>query len=160
MTSGPRIRTDIVDVYVFRTGDTPDDIDFLQLRRTRPPMRADWHPVMGHTRDGESALDCVLRELREEVGLDARSDAARGLWQLEQVHPFFLAERNEIILSPRFAVRVGASWTPILNDEHDAHRWASLEDLEALFRWPGQRACCREIAEEIVARGAYEPLLS
>lgn len=158
MTAGARIRTDIVDVYVFRAQGDADAVEFLQLRRTRPPMLADWHPVMGHTRAGETALDCALRELQEEVGLDARSDAALGLWQLEQVRPYFLVEQDAIVLSPRFAARVGDDWTPRLDDEHDAHRWVPMRDVDTRFRWPGQRGCCREIAGEIVARAAYEPL--
>lgn len=158
MTAGARIRTDIVDAYVFRAGADAASIEFLQLRRTRPPVQGDWHPVMGHMHAGETAVECAIRELIEEVGLDPRSEAALGLWQLEQAHPYFLAEQDAIVLSPRFAARVDASWTPRLDHEHDAHRWTPLAAIDESFRWPGQRACCREIASEIVIRDAYERL--
>ncbi|MFG0273428.1 MAG: NUDIX domain-containing protein [Phycisphaerales bacterium] len=154
---GVRLRADIVDVYLFRV-DGAGRPEFLQLRRTKRPMRGAWHPVMGHIRSGETAIRCAVREVREEVGLDACSPDAVGLWQLEQVHPFFLAESDEIILSPRLALRVSAGWTPTLNDEHDGARWTPLAEVNRAFCWPGQRECCREIATEIVDRNAYTPL--
>lgn len=149
---GARLRTDIVDVYLFRAEGGA--VSFLQLRRATAPRRGEWHPVMGHTRPGESAVDCALREVGEEVGLDARSGDCLGLWQLEQVHPYFIAALDAIVLSPRFALRVRPAWAPALNHEHDACRWSALDAVDDDFRWPGQRACCREIASEIVARGA------
>jgi 8-oxo-dGTP pyrophosphatase MutT (NUDIX family) len=154
---GVRIRSDIVDVYIFRICDG-GVVEFLQLRRTRDPMRGAWHPVMGHMQAGESAIDCARREVGEEVGLDARAPEALGSWQLEQVRPFFLAEADAIVLSPRLALRVTADWTPRLNDEHDAARWVAIDRVDESFCWPGQRECCREIVAEIVERDGYTRL--
>lgn len=155
--AGVRIRSDIVDVYLFRIGDT-GGVEFLQLRRTRDPMRGAWHPVMGHMRPGESAVACAVREVGEEVGLDARGSEVIGIWQLEQVRPFFLAASDTIVLSPRLALRVAAGWTPRLNDEHDGARWVAIADIDESFCWPGQRECCREIVAEIINRRGYTPL--
>lgn len=141
--NGPRVRTDIVDVYVVR-GDR-----LLLLRRSREPLLGQWHPVMGHVEPGERAMDTALREVREEIGLNASQIDA---WhQLEQTFPFFLADRDEVHLSPRFVMRVSDSFEPVLNDEHDAHRWVALEDHELL--WPGQRHALREIVSCILPGG-------
>lgn len=148
--SGPALRTDIIDVYVARAaeaGPAPDGL--LQLRRTREPAAATWQPVMGHIEPGERAVETLWRELSEEIGLD-RSGVRRA-WSLERVRPFFLAERDEIVLSPRFAVEVPPGWSPKLNTEHDAARWAPLVEAERWFMWPGQREAIAEI------RGLFEP---
>jgi 8-oxo-dGTP pyrophosphatase MutT (NUDIX family) len=178
-SNGPRVRTDVVDVYVFcRVG--PDDprerghaaqaagtsrvyegdegwpvkarpaVYFLQLLRAGPPLDATWHPVMGHVHAGETAAACALRELEEEVGLSARSPSLRGVWALEQVHPFYIAAIDAVVMSPRFCAEVDPSWSPALNAEHRAARWVREDEVDRLFMWPGQKACCREILREIV----------
>ncbi len=135
--NGPRVRTDIVDVYIVR------ERRLLLIRRAREPMRGQWHPLMGHVEAGERAMDTALRELHEEIGLlPTHIDA---WFQLEQTFPFFLADRDEIFLSPRFVVLASASFEPTLNDEHDAHRWVDVERAEAELLWPGQRAALREL---------------
>lgn len=142
---GPRVRTDLVDVYVFRRDDTTGDLHLLQLRRTRPPAAGLWHPIMGHVEPTERAAQTARRELAEEVGLDARSEHLLGLWQLEQIHPYFVAELDAVFLSPRFAARVTHAWEPRLGDEHDAARWVHARDAHARFLWPGQRATVDEL---------------
>lgn len=134
------IRTDIVDVYIFRRNDgTPE---LLQLLRAGDPMGGTWHPLMGHTEPGETAAACALRELHEEVGLSASDPALLGFWQLEQVHPYFIASLDCVVMSPRFCVEVERDWQPKLNSEHTDHRWAAA--LSA-FMWPGQRAAVAEV---------------
>lgn len=145
---GAAIRADIVEVYVFRAAaDAPLGCEVLQLRRATAPLRGTWHPVMGHIERGESAVVAALRELGEEVGLAASSPAVRGVWALEQVHPYFVPAIDCIVLSPRFAVEVEGGWAPTLNGEHDGVRWARSA-LE--FLWPGQKLALAEIRDELL----------
>ena len=157
--NGPRIRSDIIDAYIFRrprfdhAAAEPGGsrggaaaIQLLQLRRAKRPMLNEWHPIMGHIETGETATDCLWREVEEEVGLRPSDRALLSAWQLEQVHPFFLADRNEIVLSPRFAVEVSERWEPTLNHENDAHRWVPYPKADRAFVWPGQRYSLNELA--------------
>ena len=182
---GPRIRSDVIDVYIFQRAATPPrpvvgasavssswggvpaatgaaparDIYFLQLLRSRDPLGNTWQPVMGHCEKGETAVQCALRELREEVGLQRTDDTLRGLWALEQVHPFFIAELDAIVMSPRFAAEVAPGWSPCLNDEHGSCRWVHYRDAvrpsgDGAFMWPGQRSAAREIVESLLPAGS------
>jgi 8-oxo-dGTP pyrophosphatase MutT (NUDIX family) len=158
---GPKVRTDVVDVYIFRRieGYT----EFLQMRRVGDPLHGTWQPIMGHIHAGETATDTAIRELAEEAGInigdaitlqspkEGEIDASiKGLWALEQVHPFYLAKSNEIMMSPRFACEVGPGWSPRLNEEHDAVRWIETGDVPWAFMWPGQMHAIDEILRCIV----------
>lgn len=154
---GPAIRADIVDVYIFRTrpgAKVPGDVEFLQLLRAKPPLHNTWHPVMGHIETGETAVQCAVRELIEEVGLRPDAPGLIGLWALEQVHPFFVAEIGAVVLSPRFAAEVASGWEPTLDDSHLQHRWVPRDRVERCFMWPGQLAAIREITDSLLPEGS------
>lgn len=148
--SGPDVVTDIIDVYVFRRAP---GVELLQLRRARMPMAGSWQPVMGRIEEGERAEEAAVRELGEETGLKAGDAALVGLWRLDRVHPYYMAERGAIVLSVRFACEARAEWEPVLNEEHDGARWVKLEDVGEAFLWPGQRASILDL-EEGVLRGS------
>jgi len=155
---GPTLRADVVEVYIVRrpapapagaTGQLAD-VAFLQLRRTREPLRDTWQPVMGHIEAGERATACALRELREETGLSPDHPACRGVWALEQVHPYFVAAIDSVVLSPRFVAEAAHDWEPTLDASHDAHRWVKRAGAHGAFLWPGQRAAIDEIVRDIL----------
>lgn len=154
---GPELRTDVVDVYVFRRRG--NRIEFLQLHRRGEPLKATWQPIMGHVHRDETAVSCARRELREEVGLASGSRALLGFWALEQVHPFFIAQMDAIFLSPRIAAEVPAMWAPRLNSEHDKARWVPSAKVDECFMWPGQIGAIREILGLLRAGSLSEPRL-
>lgn len=169
--SGPPLRTDAVDVYVFREyGDDastpPERAEFLQIRRKKEPTAGTWQTVMGGIEEGEKAVDAALRELREEIG--AGADDVTGLWFLGQVYPFYQPLWDCVVLMPRFAARVRRDFEPVLNDEHNGHRWNAIElpadrdavdALAAKYVWSSQRSCVREVVGDILGRSGSEPCL-
>ncbi|MEM1167471.1 MAG: NUDIX domain-containing protein [Planctomycetota bacterium] len=151
---GPGLRTDVIDAYVFRraVSANAESPEFLLLRRAGRPLAGTWQPVMGHIESGETAVQTAARELREEIALDVTdAGACVGFWQLEQVYPFFLAEIDAVVCSPRFAVEVTPAWSPTLNDEHEDWKWIR-ERTD--FLWPGQRLALDEIVECLLPREA------
>lgn len=162
-TPGPDVRTDLVDVYLFRRpagGPTPL-IELLQLRRAREPLAGHWMPVMGHAERGEPATDTARREAHEETGLDI-DDETLGFWCLEQVNPYYLPELDAVFMTPRFVAEVRPGWEPVLNEEHSGVRWlrcsvAPIEEerrgLLARWLWPGQREAVGELLEHLAPPG-------
>ncbi|MEM9083229.1 MAG: NUDIX domain-containing protein [Planctomycetota bacterium] len=142
---GPRLRSDVIDCYVFRrTGE--GGIEFLQMRRAGKPLAGTWQPVMGHIEAEERAWETAVRELGEEISLEVSSEACLGMWALEQVYPYYLADLDAIVLSPRFACEVEAGFEPKLNEEHTDWRW--VRDASD-FMWPGQQHAVSEIESAI-----------
>jgi 8-oxo-dGTP pyrophosphatase MutT (NUDIX family) len=131
-------------------------VEFLQLRRTAEPMAGTWQPAMGHVESGETAMHTAVRELGEEVGLRAGDPAWLGFWQLEEVHPYFVAALDAVVLSPRFAVLVDEPWEPDLSgeDAHDAYRWVEAASVGEMFMWPGQCRACDEAMGLLARRGS------
>ncbi len=138
MSSGPRLRTDVVEVFVVRDGE------LLLMRRAKEPMLGTWQPVLGHAVEGETAVEAARRELMEETGL---SDAT-GLVRfecLERVRPYYIPETDSIVLSPRFLATAPGGWEPELCAEHDERKWvASFEALDELH-WPSQKEAWGEV---------------
>ncbi|MCC7390500.1 MAG: NUDIX domain-containing protein [Phycisphaerales bacterium] len=146
---GPAIRTDIVDVYVFRRPGKGQDVEFLQLHRASGAMTGTWQPVMGHVEAGETAMRAAVRELREETGWQIGTDTL-GFWQLESLNSFFLAEQDAVMLCPGFAVEIPPTAEPTLDAAHDDHRWVRRDSTDRLFLWPGQRQAIVQIVRDIL----------
>lgn len=151
--AGSRIRADIVEVHVVRRAAEDGGWEVLQVQRAGRPLEGTWQPVMGHMEPGETAVKAAVRELREEVGLDVAGAPGPtvGVWALEQVHPFYVAAIDCVVLSPRLMVLVVREWAPRLNAEHRAYRWVCAEEAARSGGqgcvWPGQRAAVREIVD-------------
>ena len=160
---GPPIRTDIVDVYVFRKSEIRNpksDIQFLQLHRVPTISLPDtWQPIMGHMHAHEKAAATALRELAEETGFAPQAGLV-GFWQLEEPNTYFLHSHEAMVMSPCFAAEVAPGAEPVLDPDHDAARWVARPYADRAFLWPGQRRAVAAIVRDILEPGSpVEPLL-
>jgi ADP-ribose pyrophosphatase YjhB (NUDIX family) len=99
--------------YVYQQGK------FLVLKRTQPPLI--WAPPGGRLIPHEDPKFGVVREVREETGLDVQVLSLVDYW-------FGEIETHGKLLSLDF-LTLSRSQDVTLSEEHSDFAWASLEDL-------------------------------
>lgn len=141
----PEITARFADCHVFRITPHGDD-EWLVLKRAPGVILAGaWGPVQGHIEDGEKAYETARRELAEETSL-----VPAAFYQASYVNRFYLAETDQIILSPVFCARVDYEAEVALDDEHTDFRWVDHEEAMARYPWPGQRKSLKICREQFV----------
>ena len=97
----------------------------LLVKRGRPPGVGRWSLPGGRIERGEPPADAVVREVREETGIEARVVCALGVVALEaEGHTFAIHAHLLVPLTPSPAARPA-------DDAADA-RWFAPGDLEPL----------------------------
>ncbi len=140
-------RPDAVAVLVLRGAG--ENAQVLLLRRSRGAFAGAWTFVMGGIEDGEQATVAARRELLEETGLVASAFYTAG-----ELDAFYDPVRDRIVHVPFFVARASGNETAIVleDDVHDAHRWASFAEAEALLTFSAQRRVLDEVRRAFVAR--------
>ena len=122
------------------------DGQYLMLHRVKKEHdinEGKWIGVGGHLEEGESPLDCVIRETFEETGLKLINPRYRGLVTFvsrsggklytEQMHLFTCAEFSGELVS---------------DCDEGVLKWVKKEDVPALPLWEGDRIFLRLLGEE------------
>lgn len=109
----PATHSVAVTGYVYQQGK------FLILKRAEPPLI--WAPPGGRLIPQEDPRSGVIREVREETGLDVQVLSLVDYW-------FGEIERRGKLLSLDF-LTVSHSQDVVLSEEHTDFTWASLEEL-------------------------------
>jgi 8-oxo-dGTP pyrophosphatase MutT (NUDIX family) len=134
-------------MFVCRRGGA----EFLVLHRSTE-WGSYWHPASGALEEGEGPEQAALRELQEELELDASG----RFWPVRYEYGYPAAEEpperqaqwppgTEWIAVTGFIVEAPPKFEPTLNFENDAYRWCSLNDAVALFYWPDVGAALEEL---------------
>jgi NADH pyrophosphatase NudC (nudix superfamily) len=93
-------------------------------RSTRSSFPGYWHPLSGRLEPGETQAEAVVREAREEVGLEVR--ALRKVWECP-------ADGADFVLHWWLAEALGAELQPDPGEIADA-RWLTPEEIRELPR--------------------------
>ncbi len=109
----------------------------LAARRTQPPhLAGGWELPGGKVEPGESDEAALLREIREELGVDVRLVRRVGAdWPL-----------GRYVLRVWLAEVVGAG-EPAALEQHDALQWVPFDGVSGVAWLPGDLAPARAAAE-------------
>ena len=142
----PRLRSNIVAVYVVRAVES-GGVELLMLQRPEGHRFAGaWQTVGGHVeeRDGETAWQAAVRELHEETGL-----AARRWFRIDRPETFYNPDNDTIYFVPAFAALVEADAPVTLSDEHQAFRWQTPTNAAASVDWAAMRGSIVLVGEAL-----------
>jgi NAD+ diphosphatase len=115
----------------------------LAHNRARPQtLRSFYGLITGFLERGESPEQCALREVKEELGLDATAATLIGVYLFEQM--------NQVII----AYHVPANGTITLNQELDDFRHVPLQECKA---WPSGTGFA--LRDWLRSRGIEPPML-
>lgn len=99
----------------------------LLIQRARAPYFGLWSLPGGRLEPGEDAEQCAIREIKEEVGLDA--------FALRPIRRMRLGERGRFLLQV-FATEAFEGQV-VTSDEITAHRWVRPDGVGAFQTTPG-----------------------
>lgn len=123
------VKIRVIDAYIYRFSPVKGT-EFLLLRRSPGVIYAgQWRMVGGKIKADETAWQAAIREVREETGR-----LPHWLWTIPSVNCFYEWQHDRVNLVPAFAVEIEED--PIVNNEHDAFIWCSLEDALTYVSWP------------------------
>jgi mutator protein MutT len=101
----------------------------LLVRRAQEPLKGEWSLPGGAVEVGEALEDAVVRELREETGLDVEVGAVVEVLDRIRRDPDGRVEYHYVIIDYACTVRSGRLAAG--SDAAAAH-WADVADLERL----------------------------
>jgi len=111
----------------------------LRNRKSADPNSGKWIGVGGKIEPGETPEECLVREVKEETGLELVSFALRGvilffsdLWEDEKMY---------LYTADAFAGELAADC-----DEGELH-WVPKEEILNLNLWEGDRIFMRKLLE-------------
>lgn len=105
----------------------------------------DWYGlVTGFLEPGESPEDAILREVKEEIGIDARLERYLGAYPFAQI--------NQIILA--YHVMGEAGPIRLCEDELTDHKEVAIEKLR-----PWSRGTGPAVRDWLASRGLHPPVI-
>lgn len=114
---------------------TEERYEYLLLQRSEHKIYAgSWRMVGGKLQGSEAAWQACLRELAEETRLPVRR-----LLTVPYVNRFYEWRHDRINDIPVFVAVTTPGAEPVLDDEHCAAAWLSVEAACERLPWPGQR---------------------
>jgi 8-oxo-dGTP diphosphatase len=121
-----------------------DDGRLLMVQRGHEPNAGEWSIPGGRVEAGEALPEAVLRELREETGIDGLCGDLVG-W-VERIDD----DRHLVILD--FAVTTLDAVEPVAGDDADAAAWVPLNEV-------GERHLVPGLGQFLVDSGVIDRLL-
>jgi mutator protein MutT len=121
----------------------------LLIRRARPPGLGHWTLPGGRLEAGETLEAAVVRELREETGLEGRVVCELGVVVIEREGYSFAIHEYLLEAVSRGPLSAG--------DDAAEARWVATGDLEALGVLPDALAVILRGVDEAKARGLAAP---
>jgi dihydroneopterin triphosphate diphosphatase len=139
------IRTTIVCAYIYKK--TPDGPRFLILKRASRYMYGLWQQVAGGIEDGETAIQAIIREIKEET-----AQTPKALYSADMTESFYNYHRNCIMIIPVFAAEFAPEKEVVLSKEHSDFKWVTVDEAKEHFAFHLQKSSIDIINREFALK--------
>lgn len=140
----PKVKVKQVDSYIYRITDNGPV--YLMMKRSPGKYYEHlWQGVAGKIEKGETAVQTVVRELKEETGMKPKK-----MFAADHIANFYDARNDRILMVPIFGIEVENSDVR-LSEEHSEYKWVSFDEALALLTWKGQKEGLRTVHDEITS---------
>ncbi|MFQ5758348.1 MAG: NUDIX pyrophosphatase [Candidatus Bathyarchaeia archaeon] len=130
-----------IEAILFKRTD--GKIQYLLLRRyclkRYPEMGGFWQPVSGGLEEGETKIEALEREIREETGIKNIIKIIENVHYYEFLNPHLVKEYV-------FGVEVSSDEKVVLDGkEHSEFKWCSFQEALKLMKWKGNRDALKKL---------------
>ncbi len=122
------------------------DGKYLVLKRAQEPSKGKWEIPGGFINAGETAEETIIRELKEETGLDVR--IVRYIGSFASVYG---ETGTRTVGTSYLAEPTGGTFA--LSDESEEHRWVGLDEFPEMGHADDQQAVDAFVVQERAAVG-------
>lgn len=146
----------VIDCWIFRK--SPEGLRFLIMKRAGERLYAGiYHCVHGKIKEGETAWQAALREIKEETGL-----TPSRFWVLDGTSSFYEAKEDRMNIVPVFAAEVETDKI-YLGDEHCSYEWLPIDGAVNKVAWENHKKSLqilyRMISDEFIEKKWLEIFL-
>jgi dATP pyrophosphohydrolase len=115
-------------------------MQYLLLKRT-PERGGFWQPVTGGLEEGETKIEALKREVREETGMK------NIIGIIEDVHYFEFSDPH-LFKEYVFGVEISSDEKMVLDRrEHSQFRWCSFQEALRLLKWKENKEALTRLNE-------------
>ena len=126
------IKSNLIEAHIIRFKQ--DKIEYLLLKRSPDQKYPNiWQMVTGKIKEGETAYETAIREIKEETNLDIEK-----LYIVPNVNSFYNSDDDSNNLVPVFVSVVSENLEVTISDEHQKFEWVGKKKAKRLLAWPGQ----------------------
>ena len=122
------------------------EVQYLLLKRVSS-RGSFWQPVTGGIEEGETKIEALTREVREETRI------RNFLRIMEDVHysefwDFFKREGWQYLIKEHvFGVKVSSNEKIVIGHEHSEYKWCSFKKALSLLKWKENKEALEKLNE-------------
>ncbi len=140
-----------IEAILFKRTD--GKIHYLLLKRY-PEKGEFWQPITGGLEEGETKIETLKREIREETGIKSIIKIIENVHYYEFQDPSLIeyfkrhGRACNHVKEYAFGVEVSSDEKVVLDGkEHSEYRWCRFEEALKLLKWKGNKVALEKLNE-------------
>jgi len=120
------------------------EIQYLLLKRISSIGRF-WQPVTGGLEEGETKVEALEREVREETGIRKIVRIMKDIYYDEFLDFFKREGCQRLIKEYVYGAEVSSNEKIVMSGEHSEYRWCGFEEALKLLKWKGNKEALEKL---------------